>query len=440
MTKTLSIALVSTFLLTLLAASGPAPNPQEAARLNNIGVAYMNQQLFEKALKAFEEAAANDPALEVATVNRGVALLNLQRGDQAKALLEKEAKNNPKYAQAWYNLGLYYKNSADAGSAIDAFRRVTEIDANDADTWYFLGSTCAQLKQFPEAIAAFEHALKIDPHHASAEFGLARAYQQSGQADPAHEAMKKFQYITQNKLGAPISLSYGEQGKYSRAEESPVAVEKVAEAIPVTFRPVTDSAGIVSQPSAANGNDLASFLGPGACFLDYDNDGRIDVFLTDNGPEGGVVLFHNLGGNFEDVTKKAGFDPTMHAIGCAVGDYDNDGAMDLTVSVKGRVLLLHNEKNGTFKDVTEAAGIKGDVKGSEFNAGLTFVDYDHDGDLDLYVTRYAEASQFDPRTPPYWDVAGVRPTGMNVMWRNNGNGTFTDVTGSLGLEGTTPSV
>ncbi len=91
MTKTLSIALVSTclfaLLVALLAATAPSTNPREAARLNNIGVAYMNQQLFEKALKAFEEAAAKDPALEVATVNRGVALLNLQRIDEAKALL-----------------------------------------------------------------------------------------------------------------------------------------------------------------------------------------------------------------------------------------------------------------------------------------------------------------------------------------------------------------
>src|SRR5258708_38877076 len=130
MTNTLSIALISIFLpallITLLAATAPSTNPQEAARLNNIGVAYMNQQLFEKALKAFEEAAAKDPALEAAIVNCGVALLNLQRVDEAKALLEKEAKDNPKDAHAWYSLGLYYKNSADASAAIDAFRRVTE--------------------------------------------------------------------------------------------------------------------------------------------------------------------------------------------------------------------------------------------------------------------------------------------------------------------------
>ncbi len=433
MTKTLSIAIGCIVLLALLAATAPTANPKEAARLNNIGVAYMNQQLFEKALKSFDEAAATDPALEVATVNRGVALLNLQRGEEAKKLLEGATKTNPKDAHAWYNLGLYYKNSSDASSAVDAFRRVTEIDPSDADTWYFLGSTYAQLKQFPETIAAFEQALKLDPHHASAQFGLARAYQQSGQADPAHEAMKKFQYITQNKLGAPISLSYGEQGKYSRAEDSPAAVEKVPAAIPVEFVDVTQSAGLVTKPSKSDSKELASFLGPGACFLDYDNDGRIDVLLTDNGPEGGLALFHNIGGKFEDVTKKAGLDPMLHAIGCTTGDYDNDGFTDIVLAFNGRILLMHNEKNGTFKDVTEAAGIKS----PGFNVGVTFIDYDHDGDIDLYVTRYGVHPEWNPYDPPA-TVTGI--LGGNVMWRNNGNGTFTDVTESVGLKGTTPSL
>ncbi len=452
MAKPLSIALISTFLLALLvallAANGPANNPQEAARLNNIGVAYMNQQLFEKALKAFEEAAANDPALEVTIVNRGVALLNLQRLDEAKALLEKAVKSNPKDAHAWYNLGLYYKNSSDAGAAVDAFRRVTEIDGNDADTWYFLGSTYAQLKQFPEAIAAFEHALKLDAHHASAQFGLARAYQQSGQADPAHEAMKKFQYITQNKLGAPISLSYGEQGKYSRAEESPVAVEKVPPQIPVRFVDVTGEAGLSSSPPAAPGGDPA--LGPGACFLDYDNDGQIDVLLADNGPEGGLTLFHNRGnGRFEDVTKKAGLDPALHGVGCTAGDYDNDGAVDIALTTSaGWVVLLHNEKNASFKDVSVAAGLRppplsspepGAAIGSIGAAGVAFIDYDHDGDLDLYVTHVtpihcgAEQTRASDIKQPDSPLPDLCQRPANEMWRNNGNGTFTDVTEERGL-------
>jgi tetratricopeptide (TPR) repeat protein len=445
MTKTPSIALVSIFLLALLvallAASGSSINPQEAARLNNIGVAYMNQQLFERALKSFEAAAAADPALQVVAVNRGVALLNLQRVDEAKALLEKAVKDNAKDAHAWYNLGLYYKNSADASAAVEAFHRVTEIDPSDADTWYFLGSTYAQTKQFPEAIDAFEHALKLDPHHASAQFGMARAYQQSGQSDPAREAMKKFQYITQNKLGAPISLTYGEQGKYSRAEESPMAVEKVLPEIAVRFVDVTQEVGLLTATATRSplkgvetqrviASAPRSPAGPGACFLDYDNDGRIDLLLADNGPEGGLALFHNVGGKFEDVTKKTGLDPKMHALGCTTGDYDNDGFSDIALTVDGRVRLLHNEKKGNFKDVTEAAGIKSDGR----DVGLTFVDYDHDGDLDLYITRNLDSVRgpIGVQLEQVPEEKPVEPPG-NEMWRNNGNGTFTDVSKETGL-------
>src|ERR1035437_7728742 len=107
--RTLGIALILASVVALLAATAPAPKPMEAARLNNIGVAYMNQQLFEKALKSFEAAAIADPALEVAAVNRGVALLTVERGDEAKGMWEKLKKSNPKAAPAWYSLGRYSK-------------------------------------------------------------------------------------------------------------------------------------------------------------------------------------------------------------------------------------------------------------------------------------------------------------------------------------------
>jgi tetratricopeptide (TPR) repeat protein len=406
----------------------------EAARLNNLGGAYMNQQLFEKALKAFEQAAALDPKFQIAQMNQGIALLNLGRVDAARQFLELAVKQNPSDPHAWYNLGMLEKNSANSQSAVDVFRRVTEIDANDADTWYFLGASCAQNKQFPEAIDAFQHALKLNPLHASAEFGLSRAYQQSADLTHAREHLTRFQYITQNKLGSPISLAYGEQGKYSLAEESPAAPPKVPPEIKVRFVDMSQQAGLITKAAPPTGSDLASYLGPGACFLDYDGDERIDLFLPDNGREGGISLYHNLGnGKFEDVTKKAGLDPTLHGIGCTAGDYDNDGATDLAVSLNGRVLLLHNEKNGTFKDVTEAAGIKS----GGFNTGLTFIDYDHDGDLDLYGSRYSEGRAFDPREKAQGVVGDT--TGSNLMWRNNGNGTFTEVARSINLQGWTPS-
>src|SRR3977135_1153567 len=134
MIKIAALFWLPALLLALIGDSTSNTNPQEAARLNNIGVAYMNQQLFEKGLKAFEEAAAKDPNLRVTTLNRGVALLNLQRVDDAKILLQKAAQDDPKDAHAWYSLGLYYKNSDSPQAAIDAFRRVTEIDHNDPDT------------------------------------------------------------------------------------------------------------------------------------------------------------------------------------------------------------------------------------------------------------------------------------------------------------------
>lgn len=198
---------------------------------------------------------------------------------------------------------------------------------------------------------------------------------------------------------------------------------------------------MVSQPYAPS-NDEIPFLKPGngACFLDYDNDGKIDIFLADNGAQGGLSLYHNLGnGKFENVTKKAGLDPEIHARGCTVGDYDNDGFADLAVSA-GFVYLFHNEKNGTFVQVAGDPKVVGENPASGIVTastkegfaiswyGLNFIDYDHDGDLDLFVTHFVSA--------PSRKGGSDHPTESGQpgkMWRNNGNGTFTEVTGSLGV-------
>ena len=415
MTSRISVALAG----VVLAAFGlfssapqtsPKTNPAEAARLNNLGSAYMNQQLFEKGLGLFRQAAELDPKLTIARLNQGIALLNLQKIDEARAALEDALKQDGKIPNAWYNLGLLDKNTGDSLGAIEAFRHVVTLDENDPDAWYFLGASYAQARQFPQAIDAFQHALKINPLHASAEFGLSRAYQQSGDVNEARENLKKFQYITQKKLGAPISLAYGEQGQYSRVVESPLAVLKPPPQIKVRFVDVTREAGLPLVPPALPG--FVDVAGPGACFLDYDNDGKIDIFVADNGTEGGMSLYHNLGnGNFEDVTKKASLQPNMHGVGCTAGDYDNDGWTDLVVTTNDQVLLFHNEKNGTFREVHEAANLVTDLD----HLGATLIDYDHDGDLDLFLTRR-------------YDAAGALE-----MFRNNGDGTFTNVTDELGL-------
>src|SRR5581483_7484442 len=369
---------IATFLL-IAASPDTKAGLAEALRLNNLGVAYMNQQLFEKGLKYFEDTGVADPNLHVAKVNQGIALLSLARVDQARKILDEAAKENPKDAHVWYALGMLEKNSSDPQAAVDAFKRVIEIDDSDADTWYFLGTAYSQLKQFPQAIDAFDHALKLNPLHASAQFGLSRAYQQSGDTPHAREHLTRFQYITQNKLGAAMSLAYGEQGKYSLCEESQAAAAKVPPQIPVKFVDVTKEAGLVTENSSSSGLD-SDHSTPGACFLDYDNDGKIDVFFPDNGKQGEITLYHNVGnGKFDNVTERVGFAPNIHAGSCTVGDYDNDGYPDIALTSNSGARLFHNEKNGTFKDVTESAGIK--TGGS----GLTFIDYDHDGDIDLLV-------------------------------------------------------
>src|SRR6266702_2064522 len=433
-----SVILVGLALMATAPRQGASPDKStEAARLNNLGAAYMNQQLFEKGVQAFQDAAALDPKLEIAKLNQGIALLNLTRIEPAKQVLEEAVKRDPNDPHAWFNLGLLYKNSDNPQGAIDAFRHVTEIDPNDADSWYFLGAAYAQMKQYPQAIDAFQHALKVNQLHASAEFGLARVYQQSGDAARARENLQKFQHITQAKLGSPIGLAYGDQGKYSLVEESPAVTQRVLPQIPVKFVDVTKEAGIVAWSGAELGGSVAKFFAPGACFLDYDGDGRIDLFLPDSDLQGAMSLYHNVGnGKFEDVTKKGGLDRYPPGISCTSGDYDNDGFPDLAIALQDGILLLHNEKNGTFKDVTHQAGITFEkqvsqvgkmVTGSAEPVGLTLVDYDHDGDLDLYVTEI---------------IRGIAPSvslnlspGRAVMWRNNGNGTFTDVTDATALSG-----
>ncbi|MGA7399786.1 MAG: FG-GAP-like repeat-containing protein [Candidatus Sulfotelmatobacter sp.] len=429
MTSRISVAfagmLAAAFCLFATAPQTPSKaNPIEAARLNNLGAAYMNQQLFEKGLKSFQQAAELDPTLTMARLNEGIALLNMQKIDDAKIALEDALKKEPKNPNAWYNLGLLAKNTGDAQAAIEAFHHVVEIDPSDADTWYFLGTAYVQAKQFPQAIDAFQHALRLNPLHASAEFGLSRAYQQSTDIDHAREHLKKFQYITQNKIGAPMSLAYGEQGQYSRAVESPSAVLKAPAQIKVRFVDVTDEAGLTSKSVS----DPTNAAEAGACFLDYDDDGKIDLFLSDNGVQGGMSLYHNLGnGKFEDVTRQAGLSPTMRGGGCTTGDYDNDGFTDIAVTVNAEPRLFHNQKNGTFKDVTSTAGLSaidttGGIPGRSFGGGasaLTFIDYDHDGDLDLFTTCAP--------------VICRSPGAANEMWRNNGDGTFTNVTRETGL-------
>src|SRR5262249_3493834 len=154
---------------------------------------------------------------------------------------------------------------------------------------------------------------------------------------------------------------------------------------------------------------------------DYDGDGKPDLLLVGVVGSGSVHLLHNSGdGKFVDVTAASGIKLSGGGLGCAAGDYDNDGKTDFAVCMLNGVHLFHNEGGGRWSDVTETVGIKRDGPCTS----VTFVDYDHDGDLDLYLTGGPRGSS---------DLVN-----RNQMWRNNGNSTFTDVTAetALGVEAT----
>ncbi|HZC65364.1 MAG TPA: FG-GAP-like repeat-containing protein, partial [Candidatus Dormibacteraeota bacterium] len=396
-----------------VAASGGVPagrDDAQALRLNTLGVAYMNQQRSADAQKLFEQALQADPNFAVAKVNLGIALLAQQKPELARVQLEAGTEKRGDDPYAWYNLGLVYKDLSEREKGIAAFERVTHLAPGEADAYYFVGYLNTQLQKYDAAITAFQKGLAIFPYHASSEFGLARAYQRSGNVAAAKEHLAKFQKITSEHLGAPFGAGYGDQGRYSYAEFAKGVGQDAPAAIAVKY---VDAAAL----SAAGGTASALHVGPssGACFFDYDGDGKPDLYLVSALAEGSSHLLRNLGdGKFAEVAA-SGLSVKGAGLGCAAGDYDNDGKADLAVCFADGVRLFHNEGAGKFADVTATVGIQR----TPGCVGLTFVDYDHDGDLDLYVTSAPGSA--------------ASASATNFLWRNNGNSTFTDVSAETAL-------
>ncbi|MFQ6040640.1 MAG: CRTAC1 family protein [Candidatus Poribacteria bacterium] len=217
---------------------------------------------------------------------------------------------------------------------------------------------------------------------------------------------------------------------------------------PPVFTDVTAEAGVEFQHSFGD-EDMSSILestGSGCAFFDYDNDGYIDLYVVNgcylegisdaDSPHKGVRLTNHLyrnngDGTFTDVTEEAGVGDEGYGMACVAGDYDNDGDTDIYVTNYGGNTLYRNNGDGTFTDVTKEAGV-GDTL---WGVGATFFDYDNDGDLDLYVGNYLE---FDPEYRLYYEADEfpgplAYPGQPDVLYRNNGDGTFTDVTKTAGV-------
>ena len=219
----------------------------------------------------------------------------------------------------------------------------------------------------------------------------------------------------------------------------------------IQFVDVTQEAGIhYKHIDGRSGQKyFMETLGSGAAFFDYDADGDPDLYFVNGAPLPGYVseeiptncLYQNNGdGTFTDVTEKAGVGDTSYGHGCAVGDYNNDGNLDLYVTNYGVNRLYRNNGDGTFTEVAESAG----VTEPRWSTSCAFADYDRDGNLDLYVVNYIV---YDIDENPWcgFKEKGIRAycepdnftAQSDTLYRNNGDGTFTDVTKTAGIYNTT---
>ncbi len=222
---------------------------------------------------------------------------------------------------------------------------------------------------------------------------------------------------------------------------------------PVAFEEIADRAGIhfVGDNSPTPNKNLPETMLAGVAMLDYDNDGYLDIYfvngaaipsLKKDSPKYWNRLFHNNhDGTFTDVTEKAGVKGEGYGIGVAVGDYDNDGWPDIFVANVTKNQLLHNNHDGTFTDVTDKAGVGGAVLDGKkmWAVSAGWFDYDNDGRLDLFVSNYCKWEvNKDPFCGPnpnlrtYCHPKNYAPL-PNTLYHNNGDGTFTDVSAPAGI-------
>jgi hypothetical protein len=267
---------------------------------------------------------------------------------------------------------------------------------------------------------------------------------------------RRFVHLSGGVLASVLLPSWARQAN-QRAIQSPAKAASSDHPFGAYFTDVAKQAGLVHPVlygEADHKDYILETVGCGCAFLDYDNDGWMDIFILNGNRLRGVpqgttsrLYRNNRDGTFVDVTEKTGLSGTGWASAVCVGDYNNDGFEDLFCTYYGQNKLYRNNGDGTFTDVTKQAGLWNEHP--RWGAGCTFVDYDRDGYLDLFVSNYV---QFDLQhaakpganvnctwkgIPVNCGPRGLTP-GVHSLYRNNGDGTFTDVSRQAGIAGARP--
>jgi Tfp pilus assembly protein PilF len=413
---------------------------EAAYRENNLGVALLEQYKAKDAIDSFTRALQIKPDLTIARINLSIALYYLPDANSAKREAEKVLSQDPNRPQPHYILGLIARSQSQFDEAIAEFQKVLKIDTDDVGANINVGQIFTQQKKYAEAIAAFGKAIEAEPYNETALYNLGILLTRTGEKSEAQRVLKKFQDLKESGAGTTIGTNYLEGGHYAEALVSTGIEPELADkrTPDVVFTDVTEA----SLPRFSNlkipQNHILRQSGGDAALFDFDGDGDLDLIEVASGSH---RLLRNDGGKFTDVTQHSGDlakDVDGAAMAVVAGDVDNDGRPDLFVLRYGKSTLYHNDGGGHFSDVTATAKIP-DYK--YLSTSVAFVDYDHDGDLDIIVGGGEDVSgalksenKLDHQPPNrFYTISVFSPPAPGMLLRNNGDGTFTDQTSAAHL-------
>jgi Tfp pilus assembly protein PilF len=375
---------------------------EDAYRANNRGVALLEQFNPAAAAEAFQEARRLDPELTLAHINLAIAFLHVPDIDAAAREATEAARLQPRDPHPPYILAIVERARGRDEAARAQFERVLQLDPADVGSHINLGQLDLRELKYDDAMTHFRAALAEEPYSVTATYNLGLALTRTGRRDEGQRTMDRSQALRTGGYGTTLSESYLEQGQYAVALVSGGAEpELVNRSVPDTKFTRVPLAG------AGAGSD------GGVTLFDFDGDGDLDLCVVGSA---GVRLLRNDRGTFVDATAASGLSAIQGGVGVAAGDYDNDNRPDLLVLRRDGIALYHNDGSGRFSDATRRVSLPPYPSTPETAA---FVDVDHDGDLDL--------------------VLGGRD-GLVQLIRNNGNGTFSDVTAEAGLGGTSHAI
>jgi tetratricopeptide (TPR) repeat protein len=421
---------------------------EEAYRANNLGVALLEQFKPKDAAGQFGRAVKLDPSLALPRINLAIALYNVPDVEGARGEAEAAAEFAPDAPQPHYILGLIAKQQGRVEDALASFARVLKIDPRDVGANVQAGQLLAQERKYDESTAAFRVALEEEPYNGTALYSLGTALLRAGRREEGQATLQRFQALRASGAATVIGQNYLEQGRYAEAVAStgaePDLVDRRTPAVSFTDAPAqgfvkrADKRSVLRQDREAAWRQFIASLGAGVTPFDYDGDGDLDLF-ADEGE--GWRLYRNDRGRFADVTAQAGALAKAEGAGAVAGDFDNDERPDLFIFGAGSCALYRNDGGGRFVDATAAAKLP---NYAYLSRSAAFVDFDHDGDLDIFVAGLADASKMKDalnrmsrggKSDEVFELARGLPGAPNMLLRNNGDGTFADVTAEAKVSG-----